>query len=184
MAANDTNICNTNLLQSAKFTFSIPRLPAMQFFCQAVNIPGVNSQSTVQMTPFRDMGVPGDKMEYEDLEVTFLVDEELKSWANIYYWIKGYTQAESFQDYENLDKLSKYSQYDYIQYPQYADAILTILSSSDNKPKMRLHFIDLFPVYVSAIPLDVRVTAETTVTATATFRFKRYELTTVVDGIW
>lgn len=183
MALNDTNICNTNLLQSAKFLFSVPRLPAMQFFCQAVNIPGVNSQSTVQLSPFRDMGVPGDKMEYEDLEVTFLVDEELKSWSNIYYWIKGYTQAETFQDYENLDKLSKYSQYEFIQTPQYADAILTTLAA-DDKPKMKIQFVDLFPVYLSSIPLDVRLNSSTIITATATFRFKRYSLTTIVDGIW
>lgn len=180
---NDTNICDTNLLQSAKFIFSIPRLPAMQFFCQAVNIPGVNSQSAVQLTPFRDMGVPGDKMEYEDLNVTFLVDEKLMSWANIYYWIKGYTQAESFQDYENLDKLSKYSNYDYINTPQYADAILTVLGA-DDKATMKIHFVDLFPVYLSSIQLDVRSDSSVTITSNATFRFKRYALTTVVDGIW
>lgn len=183
MATNDTNLCNTNLLQSAKFIFSIPRLPAMQFFCQAVNIPGVNSQSTVQISPFRDMGIPGDKMEYEDLDITFLVDEELKSWASIYYWIKGYTQAETFDDYVNLDKLSKYSQYEFINTPQYADALLTTLSA-DGKPKVNFQFVDLFPVYLSNIPLDVRLDSSTIITATASFRFKRYSVTTVVDGIW
>lgn len=179
MAFQDTNICNTDLLQSSKFTFVIPRLTEVQFFCQAVNIPGVNTQSTVQISPFRDMGVPGDKMEYEDLTVEFLVDEELRSWASIYYWIKGYTQAESWDDYKNLDKLSKYSQYEYLNTPQYADAILTTLTASDDKPKVRIHFIDLFPVYVSAIPLDVRVSSEKIITASATFRFKRYEIALV-----
>jgi hypothetical protein len=117
-------------------------------------------------------------MEYEDLEVEFLVDEELRSWASIYYWIKGYTQAEAFEDYQNLDKLSKFSQYEYINTPQYADALLTTLSAND-KPKVRIHFIDLFPVYLSAIPFDVRVSSEKTMTATATFRFKRYEIALV-----
>jgi len=178
MALNDTNICNTDLLQSSKFIFLIPRLTEVQFFCQAANLPGVNSQSTVQVNPFRDAAVPGDKMEYEDLEVEFLVDEELRSWASIYYWIKGYTQAEAFEDYQNLDKLSKFSQYEYINTPQYADALLTTLSAND-KPKVRIHFIDLFPVYLSSIPFDVRVSSEKTMTATATFRFKRYEIAVV-----
>lgn len=177
MAIEDTNICNTDLLQSAKFIFTIPRLNEVQFFCQAINLPGVNSQSTVQLNPFRDMGVPGDKMEYEDLNIEFLLDEELRSWSSIYYWIKGYTQAEAWDDYVNLDKLSKYSQYEYINTPQYADAILTTLSAASNKPKVNIHFIDLFPVYLSAIPFDIRVTAAKTMTATATFRFKRYEIT-------
>ena len=51
-------------------------------------------------------------------------------------------------------------------------------------PKMKLHFIDIFPIYLSSIPMDVRLDSSTTITATATFRFKRYTLTTVVDGIW
>ena len=83
MALNDRNICNTDLLQSSKFIFTIPRLAEVQFFCQAANIPGVNTQSTVQLSPFKDMSVPGDKMEYEDLNVEFLLDEELKSWSSI-----------------------------------------------------------------------------------------------------
>jgi hypothetical protein len=177
MASEDTNICNTDLLQSAKFIFTIPRLNEVQFFCQAINLPGVNSQSTVQITPFRDMGVPGDKMEYEDLNIEFLLDEELRSWSSIYYWIKGYTQSEAWEDYTNLNKLSKYSQYEYINTPQYADAILSTLSSASNKPKVNIHFIDLFPVYLSAIPFDIRVSSAKTMTATATFRFKRYEIT-------
>ena len=122
------------------------------------------------------MSVPGDKMEYEDLNVEFLLDEELKSWSSIYYWIKGYTQAESWDDYKNLDKLSKYSQYEYLNTPQYADAILTTLAAADDKPRVRFHFVDLFPIYVSSIPLDVRVSSEKIMTATATFRFKRYEI--------
>jgi hypothetical protein len=178
MAFQDTNICNTDLLQSSKFIFSTPRLTEVQFFCQAANIPGVNSQSTVQVTPFRDMGIPGDKMEYEDLNIEFLLDEELRSWSSIYYWIKGYTQAEAFDDYKNLDKLSKYSQYEFINAPQYADAMLTILSGG-GKPTVRITFKDMFPVYLSSIPLDIRVSSEKTMTATATFRFKRYEIALV-----
>ena len=177
MALNDSLICNTDLLQSSKFIFTIPRLKEVQFFCQAANLPGVNSQSTVQNTPFRDMGVPGDKMEYEDLSIEFLVDEELRSWSSIYYWIKGYTQAEAWDDYVNLNKLSKYSQYEYLNTPQYADAILTTLAAANDQPKVNIHFIDLFPVYVSAIPFDVRVSSSKIMTATATFRFKRYEVT-------
>jgi hypothetical protein len=177
MALNDEIICNTDLLQPSKFIFTIPRLKEVQFFCQAANLPGVNSQSTVQLTPFRDMGVPGDKMEYEDLNIEFLLDEQLRSWSSIYYWMKGYTQAEAWEDYQNLDKLSKYSQYEYINYPQYADAILSTLSTVNNTPKVNIHFIDLFPVYVSSIPFDVRVDSSKIMTATATFRFKRYEIT-------
>ena len=58
-----------------------------------------------------------------------------------------------------MDKLSKYSQYEYLNTPQYADALLTTLAAADDKPRVRFHFIDLFPIYVSNIPLDVRISS-------------------------
>ena len=80
MAFSDIAVCNTDLLQSAKFIFSIPRLTTTQFFCQKVNVPGISSQNTVQATPFIDLPIPGDKMLYDQLDIEFLVDEELSSW--------------------------------------------------------------------------------------------------------
>lgn len=175
MAIQDTNICNTDLLQSSKFIFSIPSLVATQFFVQAANIPGVNSTNTFQTTPFRDVAVPGDKMEYEDLNIEFLVDEELRSWLAIYHWIEGYTFAEKFEDYKNLGNISKYQKYEFMQYPQYGDAFLITLSAS-GKQLVKFQFVDIFPTYLSQIPLDVRISSEKTITATASFRFKRYTI--------
>jgi hypothetical protein len=173
MPLNNTTVCNTDLLQSAKFIFSIPRLTATQFFCQAINIPGLNAQSATQPTPLIDLNVPGDKLNYDDLTVEFLVDEELLSWLAVHDWLKGITKSTSFEDYKNLKHLSMYSET--VPYPQYADAELTTLSAN-NTPKTKIKFVDLFPVALSGIPLDIRVGSEHTITATSTFKFKRYDV--------
>ena len=174
MALQDTTVCNTNLLQSAKFLFNIPRLTSTQFFAQSVNIPGVIVEdSPKQPTPFLDLAVPGDKMDFDDLTVEFLLDEELWSWTTIYDWIEGISFPTSFQDYSNLPHLSKYSET--TPYPQYADAEIVILTAF-NQPKVKFRFIDVFPVSLSGFPMDVRVSSEKTLTATATFKFKKYEI--------
>lgn len=168
----DTVPCSIDLLQSAKFILTFPRITATQFFCQATNIPGLSVTNTIQNNPFRDMPVPGDKINYEDLIVEFLIDEELQSWLTIYYWINGYSFPKEFSEYKNLNTLSKNTN---LRSPQYADAQLNILSTT-NKNTVFFNFTDCFPVSLSGINLDLRVGAERTLTASATFKYKTMDV--------
>ena len=173
MSAKDVSVCNTDLLQSAKFIFSIPRITATQFFCQAVNIPGVSTQSTLQSTPFSDLNIPGDKLVYQTLNVEFLIDEELQSWIDIHDWMRGIAFPETFEERQNLKFQTRFAEKS--QYPQFSDAELTTLAAN-NTAKVKFHFIDLFPIELSEIPLDIRIGSEKTITATASFKFKRYDI--------
>lgn len=173
MSAKDVSVCNTDLLQSAKFILSFPRISATQFFCQAINVPGISSQSTIQATTFSDLHIPGDKIQYDTLNIEFLLDEELQSWTSVHDWIRALTFPEDFKEYSNLDKLSKYSQQ--VKFPQYAEAELLILAANGT-PKVKLHFIEAFPISLSGFQMDVRQGSDATLTANATFRYKRYNL--------
>jgi hypothetical protein len=176
MTIKDTSVCNNDLLQSAKFILSFPRLTSTQFFCQSVNIPGLSTQNTLQNTPFSDLSIPGDKLVYEPFNIEFLVDEEIQSWMAVHDWMRGITFPTEFSEYTNLNHASKYSEN--VPYPQYADAELTILAAN-NTPKMKVHFIDMFPISLSQVPLDIRLGSEHTITATANFKFKRYDITRI-----
>ena len=58
-----------------KFKFSIIKLPKVEYFCTQVNLPGISiSDNYSQPTPFRDIPLPGEKLSYEPLAVTFIVD--------------------------------------------------------------------------------------------------------------
>jgi hypothetical protein len=173
MSIKDTSVCNTDLLQSAKFILSFPRLTSTQFFCQTVNIPDISTQNTLQNTPFSDLNIPGDKLVYGQFNMEFLIDEELQSWIAVHDWMRGIAFPTEFQEYENLKHLSKYSEN--VPYPQYADAELTILAAN-NTPKLKVHFIDMFPIALSQIVLDIRLGSEHTITSSASFKFKRYDI--------
>lgn len=173
MSAKDVSVCNTDLLQSAKFILTFPRLTSTQFFCQSINIPGVTTQNTSQPTPFMDLNIPGDKFVYDTFNMDFLLDEELQSWTAIYDWMRGIAFPTEFEEYKNLKHLSKFSEH--TSFPQYADAEVTILAAN-NTPKLKFKLIDMFPVSLSQIALDIRLGSEHTMTATASFRFKRYDI--------
>ena len=86
MSLLNRNPENTNLLQPTKFLLTFARLPATQYFCQEVNLPGVTLGTVDRATPFLDMYSPGTKLKYDDLDITFVVDEELQSWKDMYNW--------------------------------------------------------------------------------------------------
>ena len=173
MAFSDNTVCNTDLLQAPKFLFSIPRLTSTQFFCQSVNVPGLETQSSIQTTPFIDLNVPGDKIVYDPIIIEFLVDEEINSWFSIYDWMRGIAFPKNFDEYKNLKHQSRYSEQ--AKYPQYADAELITLSANNN-PKMKFRFVDMFPVSLSGFNMDIRLTSEAVITAKATFKFKRLDI--------
>lgn len=173
MAIQDSSVCNTDLLQPAKFIFSIPRLTPIQFFCQSVSIPGMTTHPTSQPTPLSDIVIPGDKLVYESCVIDFLIDEELNSWFSIYDWMRGIAFPNNSQEYKNLKHQSRYSEK--VKYPQYADAEIITLSANNN-PKIKFRLIDLFPIYLSGFVMDVRLTSETVLTAKAEFKFKQLEI--------
>ena len=73
-----------------KFKFSIVKLPKVEYFCTQVNLPGIAiADNYSQPTPFRDIPLPGEKLRYEPLTVTFLVDENLENYQEIHGWLRG-----------------------------------------------------------------------------------------------
>ena len=89
ISAFDQQIQNRNFLQPTGFKFTLNRSPKTSFFCQSANIPGMTLGVAAQPTYLRDIPTPGDKIEFEDLNLRFLVDENLENYMEIYTWIRG-----------------------------------------------------------------------------------------------
>ena len=70
-------------LSPTQFRFGINQLPKVEFFTTAANIPGINMGEAMFDTPFKNFGVMGDKLTYENLEITFIVDEFLEKGVDI-----------------------------------------------------------------------------------------------------
>ena len=72
-----------------QFKFQISKLPKVEYFCTSVNLPSLTISETSQPTPFVDLPMPGTKLTYGNLTMTFLVDENLENFQEIHGWIRG-----------------------------------------------------------------------------------------------
>lgn len=164
---------NQNVLQPNKFVLNFSRLPNVQFFCQTLSLPGISAGEIMINTPFVDRYSPGEKIVYEPLSVTFLVDEDMKSWLEIHDWIRAMTFPENFDEYKRLPNLSRVSFV--APNPQFSDATLTIYSSAYT-PTYRFKFFDVFPSSLSGIVFDTQQGPDNTITADVMLRYTYYNL--------
>ena len=156
---------NISYLSPVGFRFSVKKLPHVNYFCQAANIPGVSTTAIPIEVPISRFYVEAAKPEFEELTVRFVVDEYMKNWEEIYDWIIGLSPSRSTeQRVEYLEKNEKFS-----------TGILTLLTGSMN-PQMEFHFHDLFPLTISALEFDSTAVDVEYLVATASFRYQSYEI--------
>ena len=91
-----------DLASPQQFKFSIIKLPKVEYFCTSANVPGISLGSATQLTPLKDIPVPGDKLTYGDLEISFMVDENLDNYREIHGWLTGIGFPRERQQYTNL----------------------------------------------------------------------------------
>ena len=178
MTALNRNPNNPNPLQPNKFLLTFGRVPNMQYFCQNVTVPGLSLSEAVITNPFVDIYSPGEKAIYDLLNVTFIIDEELKGWLEIHDWIRAMTFPVEFREYRNLSKLNKYqSTKNDInnKFPQFSDASLSLFSSS-NKEYYRFKFHEVFPTTLSTFIMNSQDGPDNILTADATFRYSYYDV--------
>lgn len=158
---------NTSILQSTKFTFLFPDKPFLKYFCQTVSIPSVSTNAISIPTPFSDTYRHGEKLSYDALVITALLDEDLRVWEETYNWMKSLTRPTSFDEYPRKSLRDPT--------PLYFDGFLSV-NTNANKPNMRFHFHNCHPVSIGMINFDTKVNADTIPVCDFTFRFDGYEL--------
>jgi hypothetical protein len=170
MTVLNRNPQNTNLLQPTKFLLTFGRIPTVQYFCQEVNLPGITLGEVIRDTPFLDMYSPGTKLTYDPLDITFTIDEDLESWKNLYSWFLSIADPDGFEKRTFVKELQRTE--------HFSDAYLTVLSALNN-PVLRIEFSNVFPLTLSDIQFDTKLSADTIVTCKATFRYQSYKYLTV-----
>ena len=130
---------NTNFLHKNKFKLVFPKVPNVEFFCQNVIIPGISQQPVIAENPFNKLYVSSIKTEFEPLVVNFLIDEDMKTWFEVYNWIMGITFPHSFEEYGAMKKKGLYSD------------ISIIVLSNNNIPNINFTFYHAFPLNMGAL---------------------------------
>ncbi len=177
MSALTRNPSNTNPLVGNKFSINFSRLPNLNYFCQTVSLPGVSISEIPRNTPFVDLYSPGEKLIYDSLTFSFIVDEDLKTWLELHDWMRGMTFPTDFSEYRNLPNLNKFAKTNQ-KFPQFSDATVNILTSSLNL-NYNVRLYDCFPTSLSSVIFSSTDTPENTLTADAVFRFSYFDIVKV-----
>jgi len=164
---------NINPLQSNGFRFSIVKLPEIDFFCQEVNLPDLMLPAAGFETPLVSSPMPGEKLTFGELSVTFLIDEQMVNYVAMHNWLVGLGFPESHEQYTNYISGRSDGMNNNDLVAGYSDGTLMILNSSNN-PTRSIRFVDLFPTALSQIQLQSTTSDTTYLAATASFGYTYY----------
>ena len=147
-----------------QFKFGIHQLPKVEFFTVTANLPGISMDTVTVPNPFKDIPTVGEKLSYENLSITFQVDEYLENYISLHNWMKGIAfpsdrgQFRTFRDVtSNTPAGGNTPSSDLVgkaipDRALYSDANLIILSNKNN-PIVEVDFQNIFPVSLSTLEL-------------------------------
>jgi len=167
MATLSTVPTNKSFLSNNKFEFVLGRIPNFTFFVQGVNLPGMSLQSSSINTPFSAVSIPGNQITFGTLSLSFIVDEDMQSWYELYNWI---VQLGNPRGYNKVGTLT--GQPGSVTSTT-SDATL-ILKSNANNPNFQFNFFDVYPTELGDMSFSTTENQEF-VTSTATFNYGFYE---------
>ena len=171
-----TPIDNRNFLSPTGFKFGLKRSPGVAFFCNQANIPSLDLGVAEQPSYLKDIPVPGDKMQFGDLNLRFLVDEDLVNFMEIQNWMRGLGFPESLAEFNDLKNEAILGAMGKSTEDVYSDGNLQILSSN-LVPKFQVVFNDLFPYSLSTVTFDATDTDIEYFTADVSFKYTIYQIT-------
>jgi hypothetical protein len=173
-----------------QFRFKCSKLPKVEFFCQSANIPGIGLGEAEIDTPLKTLPFPGDKVTYQDLAISFLVDENLENYKEIHDWIIGLGAPQNHTQFSDLratgsDRFPGTSSSNAItgqatadplpESGMYSDATLTVLNSK-NIAVTEIRFHNIFPTSLGALSYNVQASDVNYLQTNVDFSYMYYEI--------
>lgn len=162
----------------------VANMPKVSYFCQSANVPPLTLGVAIQPTPLRDVPHPGEKLNYGELSLRFMVSEDLSNFMELYTWLvglghpmstdqfKSYVQSQAFR----FPQIANFS-----EGPQFSDATLLVLDANNN-PTAQFNFVDCFPTSMSGMDFDISSGTAVYFQATVTFQYLYYTATPLTNG--
>lgn len=139
------------LAVSDGFRMVFNKAPNTSYFCQNFIMPSVLVAEVTVARPQANAYFPGDRLEYEPLNVTMLVAENMENYVEIYDWLNRAVKTNNSDD--------KY------------DDILVYILSSKNNPSAIVTFHNAFPTSIGSIGFNVQDSDITYAQVDVTFRY-------------
>jgi len=146
----------------------------VNYFCTSATIPDISLGETTPVdNPFVRLPIPGDKLTFGRLDLTFRVDEDMKNFREIYDWLISLGYPDNFGQRGALGRTQSSVG------EVYSDGSL-VITSSNMQPNIEIKFTDMYPASLTALEFDVEVTDIEYLKATVSFAYRKYEITTIL----
>ena len=158
---------NLSYLSPIGFRFQLAKFPEVNYFCQSATLPGISLTEIALPTPQATGYMSGDEVQFEEMSISFIIDENMKNWLSIYDWIIG-LGAPHKEDYKKLKQLRADG-------AERTNAQLIVLTSSMN-PQITFKFDEVWPTNLSSIEFNTTGTDVDYLTASVSFRYDTYRV--------
>lgn len=175
MSALSRQPTNKNFLSQLSFQFSIKKLPNVNFFIQEANVPGISVTPTKQPTPFVAIPHHGDHIDFDPLVISFVVDEDLNNYREIFEWINGYAFPNEYEEYKKLyDEGQQLGSGEGL----FSDASLLIGTNLKNL-NLEVVFRDVFPISMSGFRFTTIDDDVTYITCEVQFKYTSFKISSL-----
>jgi hypothetical protein len=149
-----------NLLYGNKFEIYMPKTPILASMVTSIDVIGPSIG--IVPVPFveLDINVPGEKVSFGKLELTFNVDEYLDSWMEVYNEMNATAGPHSI---ESLRK------------EHYQDIVINILNNSSSEVVRQIIFEDCWFNFLGSLALDTGSNENVLTSTTITYQSFRIE---------
>ena len=140
---------NTNLFQPTGFKVIIDRknYGTLEFFVQAVNHPGASVPAVdVPVKRLQSLPLAGGQVEYSELTMDVLLDEDMNSYIELYNWM-----LRSVNNVPNITR-DDFKGNTSTQ-PTYSDITVVALTSHNNR-SVKFKYTDAIPVTIGDIRFE------------------------------
>ena len=173
---SDSQPTNLNQLNVVSFDVSFSRMTTVQYFCQRVSLPTVVLGETNEPSPFMNLPLEGDTLTFEALSLSFIVDEDLQNYIEIYNWLTALGFPRDYSQFAILQEPSAASK----TLSKYSDLSLVVHTNKSN-PNYKIKFTDVFPTSISSIQFDATPTGMDPIVVDATFNFRgMFDITKII----
>ena len=155
----DWNIEQFSLLSPNKFKVVINLFRDVAFWATACNVPAVTmGANKVSTSRSIDFWTPGDKIEYEDLHLTLMIDRDMLGYRILKEWSENIVNSE-------------------VARPKLYSDMQVIFLDNNMNANLQLSFKNCFPQSLSGIQMGANIAPDAPLTTEVNFKFMNFVIT-------
>ena len=160
-----------NYLNTVNFETNFVRLPNTSFTCSEVTIPSLAIGMTTYQSLFSDIPIEGDKINFEQLSISFIIAEDFSNYLEIYNWLIQIGFPENFEQFSLKESLAQSAGTSTLR-----SDMSVIINTNKSNPNFDITFKDAFPIQLMSVQFDTNIEDIQYLQADATFVYRSYDI--------